>query len=462
MAQKNFVGNTALGKAFELIRTWVTGELVKKADVSAVPTAVSQLTNDSNYQTKAQVDTALEAKQDKLTAGANITIQDGTISASGVLTEVSWGGITGTLASQTDLKTALDAKADATALTAHTGNNDIHVTSAKKAEWDAKVDAADIADFVTNENLTTTLDDYVTSETLTGYGYQNASQVGSAIDTKLTAYTTTEALTPLLAAKADASALTAHTGNATIHVTAENKQTWNAKQEQVVAGTGITLAADKKTISVNVAALDIPDAVSDLTNDAGYQTASDVNGLIATGIAGKADTTALTAHTGNTDIHVTAADKQKWNAKLDATAIADMATKTELAAKANSADVYTKTQIDEKGFQNASQVESAITAKGYQTQAQVSQAITDAVADITSFEFQVVGELPGTGTKGIIYLVAHTHGEGDTYDEYIWVNNAFEKIGNTDIDLSGYVLSTDLVEITAEEVQDLWDETMAA
>ena len=449
MAQKNFVGNTALGKAFELIRTWVTGELVKKADVSAVPTKVSDLTNDASYQTKTQVDTALEAKQDKLTAGANITIQDGTISASGVLTEVSWGGITGTLASQTDLKAALDAKADATALTTHTGNAEIHVTAAKKAEWDAKVDAADIADFVD-------------ADTLAGYGYQNAAQVGSAIDTKLEDYTDTETLTTQLAAKANATDLTAHTGNTDIHVTTGDKATWNAKQDKLIAGTAIEIAEDGKTVNVKVADLDIPANVSDLTNDAGYQTASDVNGLISTAIASKADTTALTAHTGNSEIHVTATDKQKWNAKLDASAITDMATKTELAAKANSVDVYTKTQIDEKGFQNASQVESAITAKGYQTQAQVSQAITAAVADITSFEFQVVEDLPGTGEKGIIYLVAHSHGEGDGYDEYIWVNNAFEKIGNTDIDLSGYVLSTDLVEITAEEVQSLWDETVAA
>ena len=30
-------------------------------------------------------------------------------------------------------------------------------------------------------------------------------------------------------------------------------------------------------------------------------------------------------------------------------------------------------------------------------------------------------------------------GEGNSFDEYIWVNNSFEKIGNTTIDLSGYM-----------------------
>lgn len=73
--------------------------------------------------------------------------------------------------------------------------------------------------------------------------------------------------------------------------------------------------------------------------------------------------------------------------------------------------------------------------------------VDDAISGITEFEFSVVGSLPQTGEKGIIYLVAHAHGTGDTYDEYIWVTDKFEKIGNTDIDLSSYVTDD---ELTAE------------
>lgn len=74
--------------------------------------------------------------------------------------------------------------------------------------------------------------------------------------------------------------------------------------------------------------------------------------------------------------------------------------------------------------------------------------VDDAISGITEFEFRVVGgALPQTGEKGIIYLVAHTHGTGDIYDEYIWVTDKFEKIGNTDIDLSSYVTND---ELTAE------------
>lgn len=74
--------------------------------------------------------------------------------------------------------------------------------------------------------------------------------------------------------------------------------------------------------------------------------------------------------------------------------------------------------------------------------------VDDALGGITGFEYQVVDALPETGQKGIIYLVAHTHGEKDIYDEYIWVTDKFEKLGNTDINLTGYVQGTGLTQNT--------------
>lgn len=70
--------------------------------------------------------------------------------------------------------------------------------------------------------------------------------------------------------------------------------------------------------------------------------------------------------------------------------------------------------------------------------------VDDAIGGITSVEFRVVGELPTSGEAGVIYLVAHSHGERDIYDEYIWVTDKFEKIGNTDVDLSQYAKKDDL------------------
>lgn len=63
-------------------------------------------------------------------------------------------------------------------------------------------------------------------------------------------------------------------------------------------------------------------------------------------------------------------------------------------------------------------------------------------------QIEVVSELPTASrdTVGKIYFIAHTHSEKDIYDEYLTViggtketpTYSWEKIGNTDIDLSGY------------------------
>ena len=63
-------------------------------------------------------------------------------------------------------------------------------------------------------------------------------------------------------------------------------------------------------------------------------------------------------------------------------------------------------------------------------------------------QIEVVSELPTASrdTVGKIYFIAHTHSEKDIYDEYLTAiggteevpTYSWEKIGNTDIDLSGY------------------------
>lgn len=75
----------------------------------------------------------------------------------------------------------------------------------------------------------------------------------------------------------------------------------------------------------------------------------------------------------------------------------------------------------------------------------VKEAINTAISGVTQFDIQVVTALPALNDakKGVIYLIAHKHGDDDIYDEYILntsvTPNAFEKIGNTDVNLSGYI-----------------------
>lgn len=129
-----------------------------------------------------------------------------------------------------------------------------------------------------------------------------------------------------------------------------------------------------------------------------------------------------------------------------------------IAGKGYQTAAQVKTTVEGYGYQTAAQVNTAITGKGYQTAAQVQAAIRESLSGITGIDIQVVESLPATGTKGVIYLVAHAHGTKDNYDEYVWVTSkrAYEKIGNTDVDLSGYVLKTDLVELTDKDLATMW------
>lgn len=93
---------------------------------------------------------------------------------------------------------------------------------------------------------------------------------------------------------------------------------------------------------------------------------------------------------------------------------------------------------------------------GFQTSAQVQMAITNALAGITGIKFEVVTELPSSGVNGTIYLISHTHSDsGDAYDEYAWIGDKYEKLGNTDVDLSGYLKSSDLVAMTTAEIDTM-------
>lgn len=83
----------------------------------------------------------------------------------------------------------------------------------------------------------------------------------------------------------------------------------------------------------------------------------------------------------------------------------------------------------------------------YITSGAVKTAIDSAIAGVTQFDivkYDSFDKLPTTGVKGVIYIVAHTHSDSnDSYDEYIWntalETPAYEKIGNTDVNLTNYV-----------------------
>lgn len=58
---------------------------------------------------------------------------------------------------------------------------------------------------------------------------------------------------------------------------------------------------------------------------------------------------------------------------------------------------------------------------------------------------EVVTELPETGEGNTVYLVPKQSGStGDLFDEYLYINNAWEHIGSADIDLSDYYTKSEV------------------
>lgn len=91
------------------------------------------------------------------------------------------------------------------------------------------------------------------------------------------------------------------------------------------------------------------------------------------------------------------------------------------------------------------------------TTAFVAAAITNAIGNVNGFSIEKVDSLPSTGATGKIYLLANGGSESqNACDEYIWDGAKFEKIGTTAVDLTGYMKSTDLVEVTNTEIDAMF------
>lgn len=76
--------------------------------------------------------------------------------------------------------------------------------------------------------------------------------------------------------------------------------------------------------------------------------------------------------------------------------------------------------------------------------------VNDLINGITSMNVAVVQTLPTSGISATtIYLVPKsTIQTNNAYDEYLYVNNKWEKIGDTTIDLSNYALKSEIPTVT--------------
>ncbi|MDD7319284.1 MAG: pyocin knob domain-containing protein [Prevotellaceae bacterium] len=104
----------------------------------------------------------------------------------------------------------------------------------------------------------------------------------------------------------------------------------------------------------------------------------------------------------------------------------------------------------EEGANKVTKVSDLENDKNYKTEVEVQQLINDA----THLKKEVVENLPETGQEDVIYLVNDKSEEGNVYTEYLWINNTWEKIGDTKIDLFNYAEKSEIPKNLSELQED--------
>lgn len=79
------------------------------------------------------------------------------------------------------------------------------------------------------------------------------------------------------------------------------------------------------------------------------------------------------------------------------------------------------------------------------------------ISEARHMKKEIVSTKPTTGEENVIYLVGPKGSGNNIYEEWLYINNNWEKIGdtNTKVDLSGYLKSSDIQAITTEEINQV-------
>ena len=95
--------------------------------------------------------------------------------------------------------------------------------------------------------------------------------------------------------------------------------------------------------------------------------------------------------------------------------------------------------------------------------AAVSTYVKGLISAVSSISFKKVEVLPESGESSYIYLLPKSSSAaGNIYDEYIWIEGAWELIGSTAMSLDGYVKAEDMHELTAEEITEIFNAVWGA
>lgn len=76
------------------------------------------------------------------------------------------------------------------------------------------------------------------------------------------------------------------------------------------------------------------------------------------------------------------------------------------------------------------------------------------ISEARHMKKEIVSTKPATGEENVIYLVGPKGSGNNIYEEWLYINRQWEKIGDTDtkVDLSGYLKTSDIKAITTEEI----------
>ena len=391
----------------------LSGEVQTKADIEDIPTNVSELVNDAGYLTEERISEDYATK---------VWVQD-----QGYLTEHQ------DISGKQDVS-GMTAYTTNDAFSTHTGNTDIHVTANEKETWNNKSDFSgsynDLTDKPTIPVVPTNVSAFNNDA-----GYVTQANIDAAVSGKADTSAVTASLAALDEKKLDASAYTPtdlsnyytkdETSGATEIATAldgkadiediptnvselVNDEGYVTQNDIDAAVSGKVNTTDFNTYSaatdnrlsedeeVTSAALNALNAVSGDVNTLSGQVATisgDVNTLSGsvesltgavntlTGdvstLSGQVQTneTTLTGHTANTDIHVTASDKQTWNNKSDFSGdYNDLTNKPTIPTVPTNVSDF----VNDAGYATSGYVDSSVSGKVNTTDFNTYSAITDA------------------------------------------------------------------------------------
>ena len=219
------ISSTGGGGGGDAVWGSISGTLSNQTDLNlalAGKASSTALTNETvtRAEEDGRLQTAINTKQDKLTAGTGIDITNNVISCTVTPEQPVWGNITGTLSNQTDLNTALNSKASTTALQDVADALDDEIDRAQGAESDLSDKIGTSSDEPTDDTVYGAikgLSNRINAEEITR-GADDA-----ALDSRIT--------------------------------TIEGKESgWDAKQNALSAGTGIIISNNTVNVDTTVIA----------------------------------------------------------------------------------------------------------------------------------------------------------------------------------------------------------------